>query len=372
MWELIGRARKGPFWNAAPEMVERPENNLLKLSKALDARDIKIAVCKLHSSLPILHLESFLLSDLIGITNMSSRRERVPLSGRSNVSSARREGRVVGVGIGGGIGSNSVSARSRGPQVSSRMNSARSNFSDTSLPTARKEELNNPLEVFRPYSPEVTVSDSHLRRPAILPKNRHSTNPPMDPTLGVAKARKHSVCPEGFIEQNLAPSWFETLDQAAALLDIESKVVHCRDFVERNRDRLWKYDLDFRGLTPRSVVDKMMKEEGLLTRMQKFNKIERAVKLSSSEQFKASFNDDKLGASKSVIKSDPYLMSYDTPRATRNLQMTNLMTNNGGAGGDILQHGRKNQRGYKHTTGFGNFSNFNGLLQLNKNCALNR
>ena len=289
---------------------------------------------------------------------MSSRRERVLLSGRSNAS-ARGPG-----------GSNPASAR--GPAVSSSISSARTTSTCSTLPTARKEQLNNPLEVFRPYSPEVTVSDSHLQRPPILPKNRHSTCPPMDPTLGVGKARKHSICPEGFADANLAPNWFETLDQASALLDIESKVVHCREFVERNRDRLWKYDLRFQGMTPRTVVETMMKEEGLLTRMQKFNKVERALKLSSSEQFKASFNDDKLGASKSIIKTDPYLMSYETPRAQRQMQMTNLMTNNHGADGDILQHGRRNQRGYKHTTGFGNFSNFNGLLQLNKNCALNR
>ncbi len=279
-------------------------------------------------------------------------RDRVPFSGKSNASSVRS---------GGGL-----SARS--PAISSRLDTGRT---DDTLPTSRKEQLNNPLEVFRPYSPEVTVSDSHIQRPPILPKNRFPTVPPSDKTLGVSKKRSHSICPDGFVEANLAPNWFETLDQAAALLDVESKVERCREFVERNQDKMWRYDLKFTGKTPRTVVNQMMSEEGLLTRMQKFNKIERAMKVSSSMQFQSCYNDNRTSDSKAIIKTDPYLMSYDTSRKERSMKMTNLMTNAAGDG-KILQHGTRNQRGYRHTTGFGNFSNFNGLLQLNKNCSLNR
>jgi hypothetical protein len=277
-----------------------------------------------------------------------SKRERVPNSGRSNLNSARSN-----------------------PAVSSRMGSARS--VDT-ISTTRREQLQNPLEVFRPYSPEITVADSHINRPPILPKNRFLTNPPMDPTLGVTKQRKKSICPDGFIEKNLAPNWFETIDQGSALLDYETKIQYCRDFADRNRDRLWKFDHEFRGLTPRGVVNHMISNEGMLARMKKYDRSEKALSLSSSEQFKAACNDDQCSTSKSIIKTDPYLMSYDTPRNVRTMKMTNLMTNSNGDGtaGDILQYGRKNQRGYKHTTGFGNFSNFNGLIQLNKNCSLNR
>jgi len=279
------------------------------------------------------------------------KRERVPLSGRSTGSKA----------------SAPVSARDKGPESArSALSSARS---ENTLPTWRKIELNNPLEVFRPYSPEVTVSDSHIQRPPILPKNRFPTNPPMDPTLGVRKKRSHSITPDQFIEDNLAPSWFETMDQEKALLDNDTKLGFCREFLDRNRDRLWKFDLAYMNKTPRGVADSLVGQPGLLARMKKFNAQERALKLSSSEQFKASFRDEHLGNSKSVITTDPYLSSFHTSRADKAYTMTNLMTNNHGL---ILQHGSRNQRGYKHTTGFGNFSNFNGMLQLNKSSMLNR
>jgi hypothetical protein len=134
------------------------------------------------------------------------------------------------------------------PESNSARQSARSNksgqsmnSSDYSLSTARKHHLNNPLEVFRPYSPELKIATAHLERPPILAQSRFKTVPPEDPTLGVTMVeRKGSVCPEGFKEKNQAPSWFETVDQKA-LLDTDTKMAFTRDFVSRNRDRLWKY-----------------------------------------------------------------------------------------------------------------------------------
>ena len=272
---------------------------------------------------------------------MSSRRERVPLTGRSNMSNI----------------------------MSSNLGSARSSArSARSLTTERREQLNNPLEVFRPYSPEVTKSDVHLVRPPILPKSRYSSVPPPDPTLGVVKHKRKSICPADFITQNLAPKWYETVDQADAILNVDMKVTACREFVERNRDRLWKYDLKYMNRTPEEVADDMISSQGLLDKMKKYNSVEMKLKLSSSEQFTKSFSDNHLKDSKSIIKRDPFMQSMKTARADKAYNMTNLLQ--GKSGPETL--GRSNLIGYRHAPEYGTFSNFNGLIQLNKNAILNR
>lgn len=256
------------------------------------------------------------------------------------------------------------SARSEGPSSHpSAVSTAR-----RELTSARVEELNNPLEVFRPYSPEITKSTAHLERPPILPKSRHPTVPAVDPTLGVKTRRRKSVCPPGFEDANMAPSWFETIDQGSALLDHETKVKFCREFIEKNRDRMWKFDLAFMGKGPLEVADMLTDNPGLLTRMKKFNFKERALNLSSSDQFTAAFSDDHLKMKTSRQIRDPYVPSLHTSREKRAYEMTNLMT----APGAMQQWGHGNCRGFKHTVEIGNFSDFTGLLNLNKEAMLNR
>lgn len=256
------------------------------------------------------------------------------------------------------------SARSEGPSSHpSAVSTARRELTST-----RVEELNNPLEVFRPYSPEHNKSTAHLERPPILPKSRHSTVPDMDPTLGVKTKRKKNICPEGFEDANVAPSWFETIDQGSALLDHETKVEFCREFIEKNRDRMWKFDLAFLYKGPLEVADMLTDNPGLLTRMQKFNFKERALNLSGSHQFAAAFGDDHLKMRPSREVRDPYIHTLNTSREKKAYQMTNLMTGPGA----MKQWGDSNCRGFKHTVEIGNFSDFTGLLNLNKEAMLDR
>jgi hypothetical protein len=258
------------------------------------------------------------------------------------------------------------SARSENPSSHpSRVSTGRRELS-----SARIEELNNPLEVFRPYSPEITKATAHLERPAILPKSRHATIPPADPTLGVRKTRgpKKNICPPGFEEANMAPSWFETIDQGSALLDHETKVKFCREFIENNRDRMWQFDLQFLNKDPVAVADMLTDNPGLLTRMKKFNFTERKLNLSSSDQFTKAYRDDHLVQKPSRDIRDPFIPSLNTSRESKAYKMTNLMT----TPGSMKQHGNDNCRGFKHTVEIGNFSHFTGLLNLNKESMLNR
>ena len=236
------------------------------------------------------------------------------------------------------------------------------------LTTARVEELNNPLEVFRPYSPEFSRPTAHLERPPILPKSRHKVLPPDDPQVGRSVIRRKNICPPGFIEANLAPQWFETIDQGSALLDHETKVKFCRDFIDKNRDSMWKYDIKFMGKNPLEVADMLTDNPGLLSRMKKYDFKERVFRLSSSDQFAKATNDDNLQVKPSRDIKDPYIPSLNTSRDRKAYKMTELMTKNG----SMKPWGSANCRGFEHTVEIGNFSKYTGLLNLNKESMLNR
>ena len=142
----------------------------------------------------------------------------------------------------------------------------------------------------------------------------------------------------------------------------------CREFIEKNRDCMWKYDLAFTGKSPTEVADMLTDNPGLLSRMKKFSFKERAFRLSSSDQFQKAINDDHLHMSESRDIKDPYIQSMNTSRGRKAYQMTDLMTTKGA----MKPWGSGNCRGFEHTVEIGNFSKFTGLLNLNKESMLNR
>ncbi len=92
---------------------------------------------------------------------------------------------------------------------------------------------------------------------------------------------------------------------------------------------------------------------------------ESRLRLSGSEQLRKCFGDDHLDA-RSEIKNDNYLQSFNTSREEKQFKMTALMN----TAKDDFSH--RNRRGYHHTTGYGTFSGYNGMIALNAACALNR
>lgn len=267
----------------------------------------------------LFHTSSNLLSRTKEAMSSSRQRDRVPLSGRSNLSSSR----VV-------------------------INTARSGDSvpdsTRSLSSEEKQRLNDPLEVFRPYSPEIQKAEAHLVRPPMLPPSRYPTVLPAEKP----RRRHPPTCPEGWVEKNLAPNWFETVDQKTAVLEVESKTKFCREFVERNRDRMWKFDLAYLGRTPRSICDDMLDRPNFIKNISNMHSRERALNLSSSEKLQKCLRDDHL-QSLGEVTSDPYLQSFKTPREARMDSMTRILQP------AMLQHGTKYQRGYKHAPEYGNF-----------------
>lgn len=241
------------------------------------------------------------------------------------------------------------------------------------MTSEKLRDLNDPARVLRPFSAEGKVHDAHKKRPPILPKSRHSAVPEIDPTLGVPKKRlgRHAnlICPEGWVENNLKPNWFETLDQGSALFDIEAKTMLCREFVEKNRNQLWKYDLKYLNRTPRGVADELFDHPNFVKKFQTYHDKERKMVLSNSNQMKAVLRDDEYNSLGEISSSqDPFLQGFNTSRNERSNKMINLLSTacsiNGGA--SVCR------RGYKHAPEYGNFSTFNGLLQANKGALLNR
>jgi len=272
-----------------------------------------------------------------------SGRQRVPQTGRSNLGmeSAR----------GGGEGGSGSSRRG----------------SSNSLTSEQQRELNDPALVLRPFSAEARVLDAHKKRPPVLPKSRFRAVPDLDPTLGVpSRGRgRHALplCPDGWVQKNLEPNWFETLDQGSALFDIEAKTMICRDFVERNRHDLWKYNLNYLGKTPRTVADELAEHPSFVKTFQQYNDRERKLRLSNSNQLKAALRDDHLN-SLGEVKTDHFLQSHDTPREARSLKMTYLLQS--------AQVDGSKRRGYKFDREWGNFSTYNGNLAANKGAMLER
>jgi len=167
------------------------------------------------------------------------------------------------------------------------------------------------------------------------------------------------TCPPDWVEKNLAPSWFETAD-FNTLVNEDNKKEFARPFVERNSDRLWKINLKYLNRTPRDVCDEMVAYPGgFIGLMQAVHRREKSLDLSSSDKFANAFKDNHLN-SLGEVKSDPFLMSLNTNREQRIQQMTMNLNS------ALEQNAEKKfNRGYEHTTGYGNFSRYSAFLKNN-------
>ena len=74
------------------------------------------------------------------------------------------------------------------------------------------------------------------------------------------------ICPEGWIEQNQDAPEFDKSSFKFRFSE-EEKKQQCKDFVERNRDKLWKYDTKYLDKTPRTVYKELSNEYFYLNKM---------------------------------------------------------------------------------------------------------
>lgn len=280
-------------------------------------------------------------------------RNRFPNSGRNNLSS---------------IGAQSINNNNNVNNTNNHNNNVNNVAnngvsivsSKISLSNSVKHKLNDPLLVFRPFSPEGRVYDSHIVRPPVLPKSRDSIYGPASETP--RKPNKKLTCPDNWIKTLNAPNFFETAD-FKTLLDVGVKETYCREFVERNKDRLWKFNLKYLNQTPRTVCDDMVGDSNFIGTMRNFYLKEQTLNLGASDKFAKSIKDDHLHAM-GEITTDDYLASMTTSRTQREARITKLLAPR------LVRP--EFRRGYLHAEEYGNFSNFSGFVISNKGVGLDR
>mmetsp|Transcript_18078 Transcript_18078/g.30361 ORF Transcript_18078/g.30361 Transcript_18078/m.30361 type:complete len:257 (-) Transcript_18078:51-821(-) len=255
-----------------------------------------------------------------------SARDRRPMTGRSNLSSARDTQR-------------------------SRM----------TVDTARRNVLNDPIQVFRPFTPE--DKDIYYHPPRILPS--HVTDPiiPDFKTARRGNFKRPLACPQSFIDNMYKQ---DILDKSAFInhIDTERKTEICRGFVNRNRDRLWRYDNKYYNKTPRTIAMEIIDDPNFVSRMNTDLNKERTYKISNSESCaEALRGGDDNGL---TFRRDPFMQSLRTSRDARKAHMEATLAP------ALLQHGPTHQRGYKHAIDFGNFSTYNAVLKTNQATTMNR
>jgi hypothetical protein len=311
--------------------------------------------------------------------NMSARQRERPLTGRSNLSSSSSarggggggggEG-VAGRGFGGerGRGSDVENANPQKPQTSysSRSGATQSksglDSSDTNfINTARKIEINNPLFIHTPFNPEEIMPSVEISRPPILPKNRYATV-----YLEEEPVRKGKpYTPKEWVEKLQKPTIGETIDMAS-FKDENLRTELAREFIDRNKHRLWKFNLDYIGMQPKEVYDNLMTTEGLISKLQTYSRKEAVLNLGSSDKIKKNLTDEGYN-SLGEIRNDFALNSLTTSRDVRREKINRIL-----APTPETRTIRTNTRGFRHTAEYGNFSTFTSYMNLNASTSLNR
>jgi hypothetical protein len=157
-------------------------------------------------------------------------------------------------------------------------------------------------------------------------------------------------------------SFFEKSSFVTEISD-EEKDRHLRSFIERNRDRLWKFDLKFIGKSPGKVYRELANDYHLIDKMKSYHHKENNIKLGSSEKVTKCLKDDHLKSIKPEI-FDPFKISMKpTIDMQKNEKISRLfappVTSNF-------------KRGYRHEPEFGNFSTYVHILKKNEPSALKR
>ena len=259
-------------------------------------------------------------------------------------------------------------SRSRQPQsgrsnLSARGAGAMSLASKESLGGSVIERLNDPIMVFRPFTPAARVMNAHKLRPPVLPKSDDIIQSPPLSDRGM-RGRTKKSCPQEWEDNLQAPNFFETAD-FKTLLDDKVKEKFCRNFIERNKNRLWKFNSKYLNQTPRTVCADIVEDHEFIGAMRYYFIKEQTLNLGASDKVKACLKFDQQD-SLGEIRSDNYLTSLTTSRQDRDARMRSLLAP------IQQQHNKEHVRGVNHTAEYGNFSKYSGILQTNKGATLDR
>lgn len=242
-------------------------------------------------------------------------------------------------------------------------NTARSSFA-TGAYTLQAAEGNLP----RPFTPsEERKNDNHKRNPPVLSKSRESIIPPdNDHKRSILRPM---TCPQSWIEKNQEADLFE---KAGFNISITDKVrkEYCKDFCERNRDVLWKYDNAYIGKTPRTVYKDITNDYALHSKITGLYYKEKLLNNQSSERLRKCIVDEHLGAPVMPLVADQFSASLKTTRSEKAARMTQTLM----PGIDEMNRepATRHRRGHKHEPEFGNFTALSRILKRNEDAACKR
>eukprot|EP01038_Epipyxis_sp_PR26KG_P007899 gene7899-10722_t len=266
-------------------------------------------------------------------------RQRTPSTGRSNYSSRLNTDRK---------------------EYNDQHNLDSSRNSNISFSSSVKADLNDPINIFRPFTPERKVMNAHIVNPPILPKSRFPTVPL---PITARKPSRPITCPEEWIKTNQKPDLFEKSSFHNNLsLDSSIKKEYSQQFCERNQDQLWKFDTNYLYKTPRTVCYSLQTDPDFVTKATKFHMVEKKMKVSGSHEAAACLIDRRIP--NKIF--DPFATSITTSREEREQRVLDSLVPS------ITNVVKDNRRGYKHAPEFGNFSGFNAMLKQNAGATLKR
>ena len=365
---------------------------------------------------------------------MQSARDRKP-SGRTNLDA-----------YGGTLNMSPAQTHRPDPPASTgrsaQSRTARSSY-ESVIDTARARELNDPITVHRPYTPE--VNQKAIERKPALPKSRYPTIPPEEPvpiqyskgypkwSMGPISDKKYGrmnttladgttktlykrtdyevncrykkpyVCTQKWLDENSKLTWFEAAD-FRTLLDHNNKREFARDFVERNRDRMWIYDRKYlNNKDHNDIVEEMIESPSFMMDMVRYSRTEKSLGIGqNSDKIYQTLDESKLEMldegrkskknvplsntkrpflntkvvgdrgkndylfvgmvkDESIVKTDPFKTSLTTSREQRDEQISRMLLP---ATAQMRSEDQSaNRRGYCHDLTFGNFSRWNGVLK---------
>ena len=172
------------------------------------------------------------------------------------------------------------------------------------------------------------------------------------------------LCPQWWLDKDKDETKEVTKFTFTELQDIKIKTKVAREFIERNYNRLHRFNPQYQHKTPQEVCDHMIYHPNFVSLLIGYQKREQILNVSSSKLVADSLNDEGFN-SLDEITTDPFIASLNTNRMTREMRLSTLLTSNTSKMNIIT----KFRRGYHHAPGYGTFSQYNGLLIAN-NCKL--
>lgn len=158
----------------------------------------------------------------------------------------------------------------------------------------------------------------------------------------------------------MEPTWFEKID-SKAMVDERFKAEMAREFVERNRHRMWMYDIKFHNQTPRSSTAKVLEETNFMKTMKVYHRMENALdRGTSSHRIMGCFDERGLTPVPRYQASDnPFANTVTTSRQSKTDRVNAMLKPALRGPADSFR------RGALHAPDYGNFSRYNGVLAKN-------